>query len=124
LLSDQWKVWNQQVPLAYDFQRAPYNENWARHRIVKPTRERVPEGENTTLTSAMEHPVGLAHGLRLAQSLAKNISGFLTLDIFEDTPFHSYFDQRGSELNFSASALREVGIGMTSALQCLEWRDL
>ncbi|MBC7743038.1 MAG: hypothetical protein H7061_12630 [Bdellovibrionaceae bacterium] len=128
-----WKMWNKIVPLAWDQQkaRAPFLINAADYKIIKVTREPEPglkwnllsTFKHYTLTSAMDHPVGLAHGLRIAQKLAKNESGFLTLDLYETTPFHRYFIQKNNELNFSNEALLDAGIGMTEELDKLRWTD-
>lgn len=128
--SQAWMRWNKKVPLAFDFQDGEYMAEFARHRIIKPVREALPAGliKNYTLTSAMDHPVGLAHGLRIAQQdqkrLAhKNICGFLTLGLYADTGFHQYFSINGNWMNFSAKALSQTGIGMTETLQQLKWVD-
>ena len=126
-----WQMWNKTVPLAWDFQNArpPILVKAADFKIIKVTRETEPnykwnllsKFQKYTLTSTMDHPVGLAHGLRIAQSLAKNDSGFLTLDLFEETAFHRYFIQRENELNFSTEALLDSGIGMAEELDKLTW---
>lgn len=121
-LCEQWVRWNQIIPLAFDFQRSPYSSNFAKYRIIKPTRQYVPDNmDNVTLTSAMDHAVGLAHGLRIAQGCARGESGFLTLDLYEANGFESYFEQRGTTLNFSKLALQDTGIGMGELLQKLKW---
>lgn len=123
-LSENWKIWSRQIALAYDFQKAKYSEKFCRYRIFKPTREAVSSNcDRTVLTSAMEHPVGLAHGLRLAQELKpKTVSGFLTLDLFQETDFHSYYRQQDNYLSFAPAALNDSGIGMTAELDRLDWR--
>lgn len=123
-LNEQWPIWNMIVPLAYDFQSAAYTPAMCKYRIIKPTREAVPElNDATTLTSAMEHPVGLAHGLSLAQQLSpQTVSGFLTLDLFFETEFHRFFCQQGHLLNFTDEARQDSGIGMTEELEKLNWQ--
>jgi hypothetical protein len=124
-MSEQWKNWNNKVALAFDFQRAKYNSEFAKYQIIKPSRERLSSNsENVVLTSAMDHPVGVAHGLRLAQSHAKKDSGFLTLSVFEDIGFNQYFEQKNNYLNFSDFALNDFGIGMTEELNKLNWIQL
>ena len=121
----KWKNWNNIIPLAFDFQQTEYNPNFAKYLIVKPSRQRLMSGLiNFTLTSAMDHPIGVAHGLRMAQNFAQNDSGFLTLDLFEKTDFNKYFEQNGSYLNFSSMALNDFGIGMSDELNKLKWVDL
>lgn len=126
--SQAWMRWNKKIPLAFDFQDGEYMSEFARHRIIKPVREALPAGlmQNYTLTSAMDHPVGLAHGLRIAQQDQKrlarqNICGFLTLDLYKDIGFYKYFIQENHFLNFSPLSLRQTGLGMTEALRLLPW---
>lgn len=116
-----WKKWNQTIPLAVDFVTA---ENNYSVRVVKPTREAVMDDRKTVITSAMDHPVGVAHALRWAQKFAENKSGLLTLDLYQETSFHKYFIYRQqSEINFSEKALSDFGIGMTYELLQLSWKD-
>lgn len=123
-VSAEWAVWNQQVPLASDFEKTE-NTNFYNYRIVKPARESLSENLNDfTLTSSMDHPVGIAHGLRIAQQMAQNDSGFLTLDLYEDCGFNKYYNQDGLFLNFSKLAFDDFGIGMTEELNKLNWTTL
>lgn len=120
-----WKIWNKIIPLAFDFQKTEYNREFAKFLIIKPSRQRTDKiSENFTFTSAMDHPIGVAHGLRFAQKLAQNDSGFLTLDLFENIGFNKYFSQVDCFLNFSALALNDFGIGMSEELSRLNWLDL
>lgn len=126
--SQSWMRWNKKIPLAFDFQDGEYMAEFARYRIIKPVREALPAGltKNYTLTSAMDHPVGLAHGLRIAQQDQKrlghkNICGFLTLGLYADVGFYRYFAPHGSWMNFSTRALSQSGIGMAETLQTLKW---
>ena len=120
----EWKNWNKLIPLAFDFQAGEYNPELADVQIVKPSRQAVPESrERITFTSAMDHPVGVAHGLRFAQKYAATDSGFLTLDLYE-TGFEKYFVQHENNLNFSEAARSDTGIGMTSELEKLNWTPL
>lgn len=122
---ERWKDWNQKVPLAYDFQQKPYREDWAAYQIIKPSRQSVSSVKpRLTYTSAMEHPVGFAHALRIAQKLAINESGFLTLNLYEPTEFHHYFITDKNLIGFSANALSDFGIGMTEELDKLQWIDV
>lgn len=124
VVSANWLKWNQIVPLASDFQRTE-NLDFYKYRIVKPARDFLPEKLNHfTLTSAMDHPVGVAHGLRAAQQLAQNDSGFLTLDLYADCGFNRYYNQEGLFLNFSKLALNDFGIGMTEELNKQIWTTL
>ena len=123
-LNEKWKVWNRVIPLAFDFQKAAYSPELASYWIIKPSRQRVPAlDSHVTLTSAMEHPVGVAHGLRLAQQLAHSVSGFSTLGLYEDCGFNRFFEQQGEFLNFSASAIGGTGIGMSDELEAQKWES-
>ncbi len=116
-----WNRWNKQRPLASDF--IPASDHF-KFKIIKPAREALGHYENFTITSAMDHPVGLAHALRIAQNFAQNKSGLLTLPLYEKTEFHECFIYRNeSEINFSHQMLKETGIGMTEALKQLKWID-
>lgn len=117
-----WRNWNAEIPLARDFVRA---EDHFSVCIVKPAREQVNTDRSFVITSSMDHPVGVAHALRIAQTRAKEKSGLLTLDLYEETNMHHYFRYRNqSEINFTEEALRDYGIGMSSALCQLDWKDL
>ena len=124
IISPEWAIWNQRVPLAIDFQKTE-NSDYFKYKILKPAREFVPENlNNFTLTSAMDHPVGVAHGLSLAQKMSQNDSGFLTLDLYEDCGFNKYYNQDELFLNFSKLALNDFGIGMTEEIKKLNWVTL
>ena len=124
-ISVQWKHWNMIIPLAFDFQPGEYNPELAQFQIVKPSRQNLPAGgfSHVTLTSAMDHPVGVAHGLRSAQKFATGDSGFLTLDLYESA-FSKYFVQHENFLNFSDVARHDTGIGMSDELEKLTWNAL
>lgn len=125
IFNTKWKSWNSIIPLAFDFQQAVYNSEFSKYLIIKPSRQRVGTGlNNVTLTSAMDHPIGVAHGLRIAQMVSENICGFSTLDLFEKSSFDKYFEQIGNSLNFTSLALNDFGIGMSGELQKLIWIDL
>lgn len=120
----KWKQWNKIIPLGFDFQPGEYSSEFAEFQIVKPSRQALPEKQGrVTLTSAMDHPVGVAHGLRIAQRFAMSDSGFLTLDLYE-TPFEKYFVQQDNNLNFSEVARSDTGIGMSAELEKLTWTSL
>lgn len=120
----EWKRWNKLIPLAFDFQPGEYNVELADFQILKPSRQALPEKRGRiTLTSAMDHPIGVAHGLRTAQKYATTDSGFLTLDLYE-TGFEKYFVQQENYLNFSEAARLDSGIGMTAELEKLTWAAL
>lgn len=121
-IGPEWKTWNKIVPLAFDFQQGQYSSEMADFHIVKPSRQSViGDMKCKVLTSAMDHPVGVAHGLRIAQVLALRDSGFLTLNIYEAGEFNKYFLQQENLLNFSELARGDYGIGMTDDLEKLRW---
>ncbi|MFN3454844.1 MAG: AMP-binding protein [Pseudobdellovibrio sp.] len=112
-----WKKYNNKVKLALDWRSSP-NQTW-RYLIQKPSREEVDEFVSSTLTSAMEHPVGLVHGLAYAQMYPVNIHGFAVLHLMEDTEFHPYFEQReDGHLIYKSDG---YGIGFESVLSKLNW---
>ncbi len=118
---DFWNRWNKQRPLAADFIVAKENFQF---KIIKPAREPIGKFKNFTITSTMDHPVGVAHALRTAQNFAMNKSGLLTLPLYEPTEFHDCFIyQNESEINFAPAILKESGIGMTAQLKQLKWSD-
>ena len=95
--------------------------------IIKPSRQDADLLINTclqhkksfTLTSAMDHPVGFTHGLHYAQKYAQNISGFSTLDLYEENEFNFYFVNEKNKVCMKNSS--DFGIGMTTALEKLDW---
>lgn len=132
--SINWANWNKVIPLGFDFISADpfkYEQAWT-YLIIKPSRQSAKKliqkceqlNKKFTLTSAMDHPIGLAHGLRYAQKYASGASGFLTLDLYKKTEFNSYFKIEGSHVGFSQAALDDIGIGMTSELNNLVWKLL
>lgn len=124
-LCNEWQNWNKKISLAFDFQHGSYDPDYARFRIIKPSRQNLPDDlRNITLTSAMDHPVGVAHALRIAQAKATSDSGLLTLDIYDDNIFTKYFEQKQNYLNFTDLALHDSGIGMSEELTKLQWTDL
>ena len=120
--TSEWKKWNSEIPLASDFCDVGASSGKANFKVFKPSREKFDTSWTECIfTSAMDHPVGIAHGLRVAQQKAKHDSGFLTLDLYEENSFYKYFTQEEHLLNFSREALQDYGIGMTEQLQKLNW---
>lgn len=109
----EWKKWDQSVPLALDFNQK--NNQWYR-RIGKPAREMLKSA--IYLTSSMDHPVGIVHGLLEAQKYPETYHGFLTLDHYEHTEFNKYFKQDGETLSYKSD---DFGIGFTNELLALNW---
>lgn len=133
-LITEWLQWNKLIPLAVDFAQGDILQNeklWS-YLIIKPARQDAKSLQSFcqqnrkkyTLTSSMDHPVGFAHGLRLAQEMAENKSGFLTLDVYEENDFSTYLSVCGNKVNFTDLALNDFGIGMTKALEKLKWAPL
>ena len=133
-ISSHWASWNQRVPLAVDFAEgklSDFDKAWT-YLIIKPSRQDADlviefcriQNKKFTLTSAMDHPVGLAHGLRWAQKNFQQDSGFLTLDLYEPSAFNDSFTVDGNKIRFSQQNLSEFGIGMTTALENQKWECL
>ena len=113
---ERWNKYAAIVPLALDW-KTKEDQIWD-FRIWKPSRETKPVGSCIVLTSAMEHPVGLAHGLSEAQRHQNPVNGFLTLDQYETTEFHQYFSARRDELVYQSDG---YGIGFESLLSKINW---
>ena len=127
-----WGLWNHKIPLAVDFATAnPFEflSAWT-VLIIKPSRQDadlliqkcISLNKKFTLTSSMDHPVGFAHGLRYAQNYSDHVSGFSTLNLYEKTEFHQYFDLVGGTVIMKQAA--DFGIGMTAALNNLNWTQV
>ncbi len=124
-----WKNWNQYVPLAVDFATDDpflHLDAWT-YLIIKPSRQDadvliqkcLQHKKFFTLTSAMDHPVGFAHGFHYAQRYAQNLSGFSTLDLYEENEFSHYFTSEKNKVSPNVNA--DYGIGMSAALNKLHW---
>lgn len=114
--SDQWKQHSAKVKLMLDWKQAE-EQNWP-NRIWKPSREDKMQAQEFSLTSSMEHPVGLAHGLHFAQKYPNKTHGFLTLSQYEDSEFNQPFTVKGDQLIYQADG---YGIGFTTLLNKLNW---
>jgi hypothetical protein len=120
-LSEKWKLWNSIVPLASDWEKTN-DRSLATYSICKPAREEVPESAgNVIFTSVMDHAVGFAHGLRIAQRRLGKVHGFSTLGLYEKDNFSKYFEKNHHQVWFSKPALEDSGIGMTHELNNLSW---
>lgn len=111
-----WAELDQKVRLALDWGFG--NQNWP-HRICKPSREF--KDNFLYMTSAMDHPVGVAHGLSFAQKFSELTHGFLTLNTYEPTDFHSFFSQTNENLTYVSDGF---GIGFTDILSKIQWEPL
>lgn len=116
-----WNFYDQKIPLYLDWHENKF-DLW--HRLViKPSRESSHlnlDSDKTiaTLTSAMEHPVGLVHGLRWAQKYPDKVHGFATLSQYEKTDFNYFFNEHLDLLNYHSDG---YGIGFTHLLSRLNW---
>lgn len=109
--------WKQStLKIACDFEQAP---GWP-HQVQKPARTRV-NPEALYLTSAMDHPVGVVHGLIKAQKQPEKVHGFMTLDQYEHSSFLKYFNIHDGEMSYSSEG---YGIGFDTELNNLDWQPL
>lgn len=109
-----WSELNQIVCLSLDWSEL----QWP-HTIAKPSRKH--QDSFLYMTSSMDHPVGVAHGLAQAQMWPNKIHGFLTLSSYQPTEFHSAFQQSGTDLTYRTDG---YGIGFETVLQNLTWEPL
>lgn len=110
----KWKT--SPLILAADFEAAP---DWP-YRVLKPARTLVDQ-EFLYLTSSMDHPIGIAHGLIEAQKHSNKTHGFLTLDQYEESYFHKYFSTHNENISFDSDG---YGIGFETELNQLMWEPL
>jgi hypothetical protein len=104
------------LTLVSDFEKSP---GWP-YRVQKPARASVDQ-EAQYLTSAMDHPVGVAHGLIEAQKYPHKIHGFMTLDQYEESSFLKYFNIQEDDMSFDSDGF---GIGFDTELNNLNWEPL
>ena len=105
--------WNKSIiKLASDFIVAP---NW-KNKISKPVRSEP--DDFMYMTSAMDHPIGIAHGLIQAQKFSDMTHGFLTLSQYKETEFHKYFSVVKNEISYESNG---YGIGFENELNKLNW---
>ena len=118
---ERWTFWDRKIKLALDWDQAG-DTKWD-YRIIKPTRDdlnSLQQGHlnNFSMTSMMDHPVGLAFGLISAQKYPDQVHGFLTLDLFEQTAFHSHFMSNNEKLYYKSDGF---GIGFENQIQNIQW---
>ncbi len=114
---DRWTFWNKKLKLALDWDQTG-QASWD-YRIFKPTRDdQKTQLKNFSITSMMDHPVGLAFGLMWAQKFPEKIHGFLTLDLFEETAFHADFTVKNEEIDYKSDG---YGIGFEKEIQNIQW---
>lgn len=113
---DQWSQFSAKVKLMLDWKRAE-DQNWP-FRVWKPSREDKMQAQDFSLTSSMEHPVGLVHGLHFAQMYPSKTHGFLTLSHYEENEFNQAFKIEGDQLTYQSDG---YGIGFTTILNKLNW---
>ena len=115
--ADQWSQFQNKVKLVLDFNQ---NQSVWSYNVCKPTRQSV-STHFEYMTSSMDHPVGLAHGLWIASEYPHQTHGFLTLDMYETTPFHSAFQQSADSISFKSDG---YGIGFDQQIDQLNWIPL
>lgn len=115
-----WTELNQTVCLSLDWSelQSADAQSWP-HMIAKPSRKH--QDSFLYMTSSMDHPVGVAHGLAQAQKWPGKVHGFLTLTSYQPTEFHSAFQQSGTDLRYISDG---YGIGFETALQNITWEPL
>lgn len=133
-----WKEFQKQVPIAIDFEIENASKSFEDAGfsvvVLKPARQNVEElvdksltaGLKMTFTSSMDHLVGIAHAVAVAESFEKKYpdkvldSGFLTSDLFEANSFSSKVHVEKASLCFSL----EEGIGFSEELKSCDWLEL
>lgn len=136
-LEDWHKAVKLGVPLALDFEFVKID--WEKIEaplpfkvmIIKPTRQDVEKtvklvdkySLKMVVTSAMDHPVGVAHALSVASELKKYYPntlldcGCLTMRIYKPNDFSSRVQVQGPYL----TAINGTGIGFDDLLQKMDW---
>lgn len=133
-----WKEFQKRVSIAIDFEieKAPksFVDAGFSAIILKPARQNVEDlvdkslaaGLKMTFTSSMDHLVGIAHAVSVAEKYQKKYpdkvleSGFLTSDLFQENPFSSKVHVEKASLCFSF----EEGIGFSEELKSCDWLEL
>lgn len=129
-----WRALREEWTLALDFEGKDLSLEEpveADVFIYKPAREKMSrvtaalqQGMKVTVTSMMDHPVGVMHALVSAREISEGASllelGCATLDVYEPTEFHAGLRQNGA---FFESA-PGLGIGFEDLLASLDWRAL
>ncbi|MES2802826.1 MAG: AMP-binding protein [Bdellovibrionota bacterium] len=113
---DLWNQHSAKVKLVLDWKQGD-EQNWS-HRIWKPSREEKMSCQDFSITSSMEHPVGVAHGLHFAQKYPEKTHGFLTLPLYDETEFSPSFTIEQDHLTYQSDG---YGIGFTTQLSKLNW---
>lgn len=105
-----WQMLSQKVPVAIDFEKGSWPVC-----VWKPSRAPNPANKVVYCTSAMDHPVGVRHGLIEAAEKYKNVvHGFNTLHIYETTEFHSAAEHITEDTD-------GYGIGFSRLLESQDW---
>lgn len=136
---EEWALLRQLVPLALDnqFSRVDWSEVTAVPfdvLIVKPAKIDVSKAVQicqqfklrATVTSYMDHPVGVMHALGIAMDLKKkfpnmmNDPGCLTHTLYQMDSFSAAVTAQGPYF----MGAKDVGIGFTSLLEKLTWYKL
>jgi o-succinylbenzoate---CoA ligase len=113
---DAWTRLSQKIKIAADFIDSDLKKKWP-VVINKPAREAF-DINSAYLTSSMDHPVGIAHGLHFAQKLPNKVHGFLTFDKYDPTEYTAAFVTQGTQLTYESDG---YGIGYTELLAKENW---
>lgn len=130
-----WQKTRERWPVAVDFERPqeikpeppPVDV-----LIFKPARQTLHEVLSwvdlwrcrLTVTSSMDHPVGVAHALSYVSELRELLgerlleSGCLTLDFYEESDFSRLFPRDGAYMKSPDG----FGVGFDSLLESLDWQ--
>jgi O-succinylbenzoate synthase len=140
--SENWKKLNQKVPLALDNQLTAYtrtkNSNSPADAfsflVLKPAKNNIEKSladwsdqiKGVTITSYMDHPVGVMHSwaqaLLAKQKFPERVlqAGCATLGVYEKDEFSEQVLIKNTQLLAPAGA----GLGFQTLLESLPWRDL
>lgn len=135
-----WVELRKKIPLALDWEsrhlpKMPLLKPCWDVVVVKPSRQDLSawseraQAENfgIVVTSAMDHPLGVALALARAQEQRKKFSklagvaGLLTLDMYEPSLFNSEIKENGPSIEVVNHGAQDFGLGFTSILESLIW---
>lgn len=91
------------------------------YQVVKPTRSGKNIDTAVYLTSAMDHPVGLAYGIIQAEKQLDKVHGFLTLDQYEENDFCKNFKLSSTGIQYINQG---YGLGFDEELKNISWEPL
>lgn len=135
---NSWREFQKQVPVAIDFELEKASKTLMDAGfsvvILKSSRQNVEDlvdksiaaNLKITFTSSMDHLVGIAHGVAIAESYKnkypENVldSGFLTYELFEEDEFSREVSIKDTSLHFPSG----FGIGFSKELEACHWKEL